>query len=204
MTTTTVMAGALLAAAVAPAATHLAVLTSHQRIDHPTQIRAVLVMLAAIFGGVAAARHGFPAPAAVLPALVPAAAAAVVDAHERRLPDPLTTALAVVIAGQLAVLLVLGRDGGFRGAWVFVGGATVCVVARALLPDAVGWGDAKLAPSLAALLAVHGWSALYSGLLTCCGLVLAAALLDLARPSTAGVVAYGPALVTGTACGIVS
>ena len=120
------------------------------------------------------------------------------------LPDPLTAALAVVIAGQLAVLPVLGRDGGFRGAWLFVGGAAVCLLAKALLPDAVGWGDVKLVPSLAALLAVHGWSTLYTGILAWCVLVLTTALLDLARHTPAGIVAYGPALVAGTACGIAS
>ena len=202
--TATAVAGALLAAAVAPAAAHLAVLTAHQRIDHPKRIWAVLVVLAGIFGGVAAARQGLPALAAALPPLVPAAAAAAVDAHERRLPDPLTAAVALVVAVQVAVLLALRSDGGLRGAGMFLGSAVLCLVARALLPDAVGWGDAKLAPGLAALLAVHGWSALYTGLLTWCGLVLATALLDLARQNKASIVAYGPALVTGTACGVIS
>jgi leader peptidase (prepilin peptidase)/N-methyltransferase len=202
--TTTVIAGALLGAATAPAAAHLAALTARQRIDHRARLWAALVMLAAAFGGVTAARQGLPALAAALPALLPAAAAATVDAHERRLPDPLTAALAVVVAAHVTVLLVLGGAGGLRGASVLGGGAAVCLLAKALLPDAVGWGDAKLAPSLAALLAVHGWSALYTGLLSWCGLVLGTALFDLARQSSTGVVAYGPALVSGTACCIVS
>ena len=202
--TTTVAAGTLLAAALAPVTAHVAVRTAHERIDHPTQIRAVLVMLAAIFGGVAAARQGLPAVAAALPALVPATAAAAVDAHERRLPDPLTAALGLVVSVQVTVSLVLGDESGFRGASVFVCGATFCLLAKALLPDAIGWGDVKLAPSLAALLAVHGWSAVYIGLLAWCVLVLTTALLDLARHTPAGIVAYGPALVAGTACGIAS
>jgi leader peptidase (prepilin peptidase)/N-methyltransferase len=202
--TATVVVGAVLGAAVAPAAAHLAVLTAQQRIDHPIRIRAVMVVLAGIFGGVAAARQGLPALAAVLPALVPAAAAAAVDANERRLPDPLTGAVAIVVAVQAVVLLVLDQAGGLRAAWVFVGGAALCLLAKALLPDTVGWGDVKFAPSLAALLVAHGWPALYTGLLTWCGLVLATALLDLARRNTGGVVAYGPALVTGTAFGMIS
>jgi hypothetical protein len=80
--TTTVVAGALLSAALVPAAAHLAVLTAHQPIDHQTRTRAVLMMSAAIFGGVTAERHGLPALAVALPALVPAAAAGAVDAHE--------------------------------------------------------------------------------------------------------------------------
>jgi leader peptidase (prepilin peptidase)/N-methyltransferase len=147
---------------------------------------------------------GISALAAALPALVPATAAAAVDVHERRLPNPLTAGLAVAVAVQVAFLLVLGSDGGCRGACIFVGSAAICLLAKALLPDAVGWGDAKIAPSLAVLLAVHGWSALYAGLLAWCVLVVAAALLDLVRPSPHGIVAYGPALVAGTAYGIVS
>jgi leader peptidase (prepilin peptidase)/N-methyltransferase len=202
--TTTVVAGALLSAALVPAAAHLAVLTSHQQVDHRFRPRAVLMVLAATFGGVAAARQGLPALAVALPALVPAAAAAAVDAHERRLPDPLTAALGLVVSVQVTVSLVLGDESGFRGASVFVCGATFCFLAKALLPDAIGWGDVKLAPSLAALLAVHGWSAVYIGLLAWCVLVLTTALLDLARHTPAGIVAYGPALVAGTACGIAS
>ena len=151
--TIAVLAGALLGAAVAPAAAHVAALTARQRIDHRIRQSVVLVTLAAIFGGVAAARHGLPALAAALPALVPAAAAAAVDAHERRLPDPLTAALALVVAVQVAGLFVLGGGSGSCGAWVFVAAATACVLAKALLPEAIGWGDVKLAPSLAALLA---------------------------------------------------
>ena len=200
--TTTVVAGALLGAAATPAAARLAQLTAHQRIDHPARQQTTLVVLAAIFGAFAAHRHGLPALAAALPALLPAAAAAMVDAHERRLPDPLTAALAAVIAVEVTILLVLGSDSGLRGVWVLVGGATVCLLAKALLPDAVGWGDVKLTPSLAALLAIHSWSALYAGLLAWSVLVLAAALLDLAHHSPTGIVAYGPALVVGTACGI--
>ena len=202
---TTVVAGALLAAAAAPAAAHLAVQTAHQRISHRTRLRATLTVLAVIVGGVIAARQGLPALAAALPALVPAVAAAVVDVHERRLPDPLTAAVAAVVAIHLVVLLVLDGDVGLRGAWVLVGGATLCLLAKALLPNAIGWGDAKLAPSLAALLVFHGWSALYTGLLAWCVLVFATAALDPMRhSSTAGVVAYGPALVAGTVCGIAS
>jgi leader peptidase (prepilin peptidase)/N-methyltransferase len=201
--TTTVIAGALLGSATAPAAAHLAALSARQRIHHPARLQATLAVLAAIFGGVAAARHGLPALATALPALVPAAAAAAVDAQERRLPDPLTAALAVLIAAELAVLFVLDGTGTVRGTWVFVGGAAICLLAKALLPDAIGWGDAKLAPSLVALLAVHGWSALYTGLLAWCALVLVAALLDVVdRTPTGVVVAYGPAMVAGTAFGI--
>jgi hypothetical protein len=87
---------------------------------------------------------------------------------------------------------------------VFAGSAVLCLVAKALLPDAVGWGDVKLAPGLATLLVVHGWSALYTGLLAWCVLVLATAVLDFVRRNPVGIVAYGPPLVAGTAYGIVS
>jgi hypothetical protein len=41
-----------------------------------------------------------------------------------------------------------------------------------------------------------------AGLLTSCGLILLAALRIVARPAPTGIVAYGPALVVGTACSI--
>ena len=98
--TTTVIAGALLGAATAPAAAHLAALTARQRIDHRARLWAALVMLAAAFGGVTAALPWPPRPRSYAACALPAAAAATVDAHERRLPHPLTAALAVVVAAH--------------------------------------------------------------------------------------------------------
>jgi hypothetical protein len=80
-------------------------------------------------------------------------------------------------------------------------GATLCVLTKGLFPEAIGWGDVKLATSLAADLAIHGWPVLYAGMLASCSLVLLAALYNLARPAPRGFVAYGPALVGATMCG---
>jgi leader peptidase (prepilin peptidase)/N-methyltransferase len=108
------------------------------------------------------------------------------------------------MAVHIAALIVLGVGAAARAAWTLVVGATLCVLAKFLFTEAIGWGDVKLAPSLAALLAVYGWAALYTGLLGCCALVLVAALLDLADGAPTGVIAYGPALAAGTAYGIAS
>ena len=140
--------------------------------------------------------------AAALLALVPASAAAAVDAHECRLPDALTAALATIIALRLAALVVVGDEAGTRGTWTFAVSTAICVLAKCVFTEAIGWGDVKLAPSLAALMAVHGWPTLYLGVLASCGLVLLAALHNVARPTPTGIVAYGPALVGATACGI--
>lgn len=200
--TTTIAVGVLLGAAAALPAARLAELTSHRRSEHPGRLPVVLSLLAVAFSAAATARHGLTSTASVLLALVPAGAAAAVDACERRLPDVLTAALATVIALQIAALVVLGNESGARGTWTFAVSATLCLFAKGLFTDAIGWGDVKLAPSLAALLAVHGWQTLHTGLLLWFGLVLLAALHNVARPNPTGIVAYGPALVGATACGI--
>jgi leader peptidase (prepilin peptidase)/N-methyltransferase len=201
---TTLVVGALLGAAAAQSAVYLAVFTKNGQPEHPRRLRAVLTVLAIAFSAIAAQRHGLASTASALLALVPAGAAAAVDAWERRLPDALTAALATAMALHIAALIVVGDEAGERAAWTFVVGSTLCVLAKGLFTEAIGWGDVKLAPSLAALLAVHGWSALYTGLLAWSGLILLVALLDLAGANPTRVVAYGPAMVTGTACAIAS
>ncbi len=200
--TTTIAIAALLGAAAAQPAAYLAELTSHHRPDHPGRLRVVLTVLAVAFSTISAVRHGLALTASTLVALVPAGAAAAVDARERRLPDVLTVALATVMALHIAALSVVGHQAGVRAGWTFVGGALLCVLAKGIFTEAVGWGDVKLAPSLAALLAIHGWAALYIGVLSSCGLVLLAALHSVARPGPNRIVAYGPALVGATACSV--
>lgn len=201
MNVATALAGALLGAAAALPAARLAERAAHNPMPHPRCLRLTLAALGAVFTAAAAAQHGWTASVSLL-VLVPATAAATVDAHEQRLPDPLTVATAIVVTIELAVLIASGHDSGPRGAVAFAAAAAVCLAAKATLPEAIGWGDVKLAPSLAALLAAHGWPALYTGLLTWSALVLTTAIVGNARRRPAEIVAYGPALVGGTACAI--
>jgi len=194
--------GGLLGAAAALPVVRFAALTAHHPSASPRWGRALLMALAVSFGVAATARLGLPMTAVTLTALIPAAAAAVVDAHERRLPDPLTATVGAVVAAPIAVLLALGSRDGLRATTVFGAGAAACLLAKYLFPDAIGWGDVKLVPSLAALLALHGWPTLYTGLLAWSGLILLTALRNLVNPARNGIVAYGPALVAGTASAI--
>lgn len=200
--TATIAAGALLGAAAALPAAYLAEVHCHSRPDHPARLRIVLTVLAVAFSAVATVRHGLASTATTLLALVPATAAAVIDAHERRLPDVLNAALASVLALHISALIVLGDQAGLRATWAFVVGSAISVLTKGVFSEAIGWGDVKLAPSLAALLIIQGWAALYIGVLISCGLVLFAALQSVVRPEPIGIVAYGPALVGATACSV--
>ena len=193
------LVGSLLGAVSALPTAWLAELTAHDRLNRPLQLRLVLMTAAAVFGAVAAGHRGLPTAAVALLTLIPAAAGAIVDIHERRLPDHLTAAVAVVVALEVAVLLVIDPAAGKRGAFAFVLGGVTAVVTKAVFTDAVGWGDVKLAPNLAAFLAIHGWLTLYGGVLAWSILVALTAVVSLAYPSRTGIVAFGPALVVGSA-----
>ncbi len=164
----------------------------------------LLAVVLATFGGLASARLGVDAALVALLVLAPAGAAAIVDAHERRLPDLLTLPLAILIAAAAGISTpILELAPGMRVLGSMVGGGVLALVGLATRPASVGWGDVKLAPSLVGLLAWRGWTAVYVGLLAWCLLVFVTALLLVARGQRRAIVPYGPAMVIGTAGAIV-
>ncbi len=135
-------------------------------------------------------------PVLVLPVLVLGLAAAVVDVRERRLPDVLTgplaaaTAVAAVAQGALVPAVIAGGTT-----------AAVATGLKLLAPEALGWGDVKLLPSLAATLAAAGPGVVYRGVAFWLLLVLLTAAGCWAAAGRGGredVVPFGPALVAAT------
>jgi leader peptidase (prepilin peptidase) / N-methyltransferase len=149
--------------------------------------------ICAMTGVVAAlAVHG-PRPAAVLwPLVLLGPAAAVVDACEGRLPDVFTGPL---LAATLLIAAASGSDGATEG----IGAAgAACAVAGLIMAtgtNALGWGDAKLIPTLAIVLNQQG--ALLVGLLHTTILIGATAAVLFGMRHHRDVVPYGPALLVG-------
>lgn len=199
---TLVCAGA--AIALAPVLLRVAGATAHQPVRSTAATGVVVATSLAVFGAGAGAQLGVAGGLAVLLLLVPAAAAAIVDARERRLPDPLTAALAGILAALIAVGLAIGHPAVTSAVWGFVIGLVMALAGRLASAAAVGWGDVKLAPSLVAILAGAGWPAVYAGLLAWTGLILATALLVAVRRGRDALVPYGPAMVIGTALAVVA
>jgi hypothetical protein len=195
----TVVIAGLLGVATAVFAARLAERTALHGRPHPRRLRFALGAPAVTIAIAVTLRHDLPSAVALLVVLLPAAAAAAVDAHERRLPDPLTAAAALALALEIGVLIVRGSDAGTRGLWAFAAATAICLLAKLTFTDAIGWGDTKLAPSLTSLLAVASWPTLYLGLLAWAALVLLTTVHDFVRRSRTDIVAYGPALVGGTA-----
>jgi leader peptidase (prepilin peptidase) / N-methyltransferase len=140
----------------------------------------------------ALAVHG-PRPAAVLwPLVLLGPAAAVVDACEGRLPDVFTGPL---LAATLLIAAASGSDGATEG----IGAAgAACAVAGLIMAtgtNALGWGDAKLIPTLAIVLNQQG--ALLVGLLHTTILIGATAAVLFGMRHHRDVVPYGPALLVG-------
>jgi leader peptidase (prepilin peptidase)/N-methyltransferase len=133
-----------------------------------------------------------PQPAAILvPLVLLGPAAAIVDAHEGRLPDQLTGPLL-----GITVLVALGSgSAGLRGiavaAFTTAGAGLVATLSDAML----GWGDVKLIPTLAIVL--YHRNALLEGLIHALLLVAVTAMIAGLRERRS-VIPYGPALVFGT------
>ena len=113
--------------------------------------------------------------AIVLVVAVLGTAAAIVDAHERRLPNALTAALgaALLITLPATALLTGNPDGLLRALIAAVLAVVVALVVKAVRPSVIGWGDVKLLPSLTAALAWAGVSALAQGFVLWVVLLLA-------------------------------
>lgn len=190
---------AVLVAATSPVIWTAADRTTRRRVEIGGGQRWWIAAVLATVGAFLGCKVGVGGALILMPVVLIGGAAALVDLRERRLPDPLTAALAVatfcaVLAAAVMAPSVAVRA--FAGAGI---GAVLVLAGRILGPDAVGWGDVKLAPSLAAWLAGTSWSTLYTGLLTWSALIAATTAAGLIRrPACGSVVPYGPAMVLGT------
>lgn len=195
------------AAAVAAVATFLVLLLAqHTRLQPATGTNAAYAeavpvgLLLGLSLGTAAAASPLRA-VIVLVVAVLGTAAAVVDAHERRLPNALTAALgaALLITLPATALLTATPDGLLRALIAAVLAVVVALVVKTARSSVIGWGDLKLLPSLAAALAWAGVSALAQGLVLWVVLLLATtAVWRVAGFDRSDAVPYGPALVLGT------
>jgi Flp pilus assembly protein protease CpaA len=194
------------AAAAAAVAAFLVLLLAHHTRLQPATIRcAEAVPVGLLLGlslGLSTAAAASPVRAAiVLVVAVLGTAAAVVDAHERRLPNALTAALgaALLITLPATALLTGNPDGLLRALIAAVLAVVVALVVKAARSSVIGWGDVKLLPSLAAALAWAGVSALAQGLVLWVVLLLVTtAVWRVAGFDRSDAVPYGPALVLGT------
>lgn len=153
----------------------------------PMELAAVTVIIGML---TAAARDLRMAPLVAL-----AVAAAVVDLHERRLPNVLTGALAV---GTAVVVLSPPTPVVWPAAAAGCGAFVACLAAKLVSDDVIGWGDVKLLPILACLVAAVD----PTGLPVALAYAAALLLLTIALFAAAGMrhgepVPYGPALVVG-------
>lgn len=168
---------------------------------------------AVAFAGIAVAAVVLGDPAdvpVVLPLAVLGGAAALVDAAEGRLPDLLTgPLLAITLLGAGlstafdygGALAEPGATAASLGAATAAaaGGTLVALILKFAASAAFGWGDVKLAPTVAIVLIRE--DAIATGIVGMC-LVLGATCVVVALPRRRShrgeVVPYGPALVLGT------
>lgn len=167
--------------------------------------RLVVVLVTVAFAGllVGAVLVADPRPATV--AFAWAAGAAVVlgavDLASHRLPDRVTYPTAVVCAAAFLVdAAVLGSWAAFLRALAAAAVAFgVTAAARALSPDALGFGDVKLLGLLGLLLGWFGWGVLLAGVFL--GLLVGAAaslvLLAARRVGWRTLLPFGPPLIVG-------
>ncbi|QJY47788.1 prepilin peptidase [Pseudonocardia broussonetiae] len=186
------------AAALTPLLVRLADATAHRNAVTTAPVRFALAVALGGVGAAAGARLETGHAVGLLPVLVLAGAAALVDAHERRLPDVLTGCLAAGVAVTITLAAVGGHADGRRALYGFVAGLLLAIIGKWLSDAAVGWGDVKLAPSLTACLAWSGWFTVYVGLLAWALFILATAALLAVRSGRVVIVPYGPSMVTGT------
>ncbi|OJY41580.1 MAG: hypothetical protein BGP03_20485 [Pseudonocardia sp. 73-21] len=183
----------------------LAERTTHRRRRPGLGETAAAASLVGFLITTAAAGRSAAEAAALASVLAIALAAATVDTLEGRLPDDLTAGLAV--GATLAVLghsAVVGDIGPVLRASVAAGALLAgCLVLKIAADDAIGWGDVKFAPTLAAIVAA--WRP--EGLLV--GAIVAVLLVGMTAVGVAAVertrrthVPYGPALLAGAVAGL--
>lgn len=148
-------------------------------------VLAVIAIALATLGGLLE-----PAVGIAIALLVPAA---VVDAHEQRLPDAWIAAALAGFAAALSVQSAFGGPVGLRG--VAAGALVMCAPIAALhlvSPAAMGFGDVKLSIVLGGVLGTVDWRL---GMVALCAAGLTGAAFGLAtRRHT---VPFGPFLVAG-------
>ena len=192
------------AAATAAVAAVLVLLLAHHTRLQPATIGCGEAVPVGLLLGVSLSTAAAASPvraAIVFVVAVLGTAAAVVDAHERRLPNALTAALgaALLITLPATALLTGNPDGLLRALIGAVLAVVVALVVKAARASVIGWGDVKLLPSLVAALAWAGLSALAQGLVLWVVLLLATtAVWRVAGFDRSDAVPYGPALVLGT------
>lgn len=194
----------MIAAATAAGAALLVLLLAHHTRLQPATIGCAETVPVGLLLGLSLSTAAAASPvraATVLVVAVLGTAAALVDAHERRLPNTLTAALgaALLITLPATALLTRSPDGLLRALIAAVLAGVVALVVKTARSSVIGWGDVKLLPSLVAALAWAGVSALAQGLVLWVVLLLATtAVWRVAGFDNSGTVPYGPALVLGT------
>jgi leader peptidase (prepilin peptidase) / N-methyltransferase len=192
------------AAATAAVAAFLVLLLAHHTRLQPATIGCTEAVPVGLLLGLSLSTAAAASPvraAIVFVVAVLGTAAAVVDAHERRLPNALTAALgaALLITLPATALLTGNPDGLLRALIAAVLAVVVALMVKTARSSVIGWGDVKLLPSLAAALAWAGVSALAQGLVLWVVLLLATtAVWRVAGFDKSDAVPYGPALVLGT------
>jgi leader peptidase (prepilin peptidase)/N-methyltransferase len=190
------------AAADGAAATLLVLLLAHHARLQPAAVSSAEAVPVGLLLGLSVAATAQPAQAAiVMMVAVLGTAAAIVDAHERRLPNLLTATLgaSLLITVTAIALLTRNAEGLLRASVAAVLTVVVALVVKAARPAVIGWGDVKLLPSLAAALTWAGVSALAQAFVGWIVLLLATtAVWRVARFDKADTMPYGPALVLGT------
>ncbi|WP_158228351.1 prepilin peptidase [Pseudonocardia sp. MH-G8] len=133
--------------------------------------------------------------ATLAPLIAVGTAAALVDLDERRLPNTLTATFAV---GTALTAIDAGASQAGSAAAVAALVLVVALVMKAAHGEVLGWGDIKLLPSLAGLLAVLDPPLPLAGLVCATALLCVTVVLFTAAGHGRGdTVPYGPALVVG-------
>ena len=129
-----------------------------------------------------------------------------VDRAVNRLPDILTLPLAFGTAALLGVASLLP---GAAGSWTraLLGGLVLGAAYGVLFliqPNAMGFGDVKLALALGVALGWYGWGALLTGAFLgfLAGAVYGTALVLRGRASRSSALAFGPFMVLGALAGL--
>ncbi|WP_159073081.1 prepilin peptidase [Kitasatospora fiedleri] len=126
-----------------------------------------------------------------------------VDAAVKRLPDALT--LPLFLGTAALVPLADHRPAVWLRCALAAGVLGLLFLLLALLAP-MGLGDAKLAPSLGAVLGLAGWRTVYGGLFAMWAVAAlwAVALLALRRAGRRSELAFGPAMLLGTLAAVLA
>lgn len=170
------------------------------------QLAATAAICGSLFGAVAARHESFAVLTAWCWLVATGAALSIADMSRRRLPHPLTTALAgggLLLLGIAAVV----EDHWPQLGWAALAGLSVLGAAAAvqmLFPAHTGGGDTALYGALAVYLGWFGWVGLLRGLFIATTLTaLVAVAVWVARGRSASFPA-GPPLIAGTVIAVLT